>query len=75
MMLEPTSAAPWAKNSLATEADDLRKKAVACRKRGGQHVLIKPAADLVANAYERAAAVLVEEMKRINPEEKTPCKT
>lgn len=65
MMLESSSAL-FASHSLADEADRLRKQALALRKRGAGHLPIKPAAELVAAAYDRAAIELERTRKQIN---------
>jgi hypothetical protein len=56
----------WASFTLDEQAAELRKQAVALRKRGASHLLIKPAAELVAAAYDRAAIELDRTRKGIN---------
>jgi hypothetical protein len=68
IQLEPTSAAPWAKNGLQELHDDLRAKAVKLRQRGAGHLPIRQAANYVADAYDRAAAVLRKAHAEINPD-------
>lgn len=65
MMLTSDQAA-WAKHSLAVAAEELKLRAAAARKRGAGHIPIKPAADLLAEAYDRAAIELERARKSIN---------
>lgn len=65
MMLTVEQAA-FAANSLKAEAEELQKRAQQLRKRGAGHLPIRPAADLVASAYERAAIELERARSAIN---------
>lgn len=58
--------AAWVSNGLATKADELRKAAVAARKRGEAYLPIRKAARVVAEAYDRAAIELERSRKAIN---------
>ena len=65
MMLTEESLA-WADYQLAEQADALRRQAYALRKRGAGHLPLKPAAEAVAAALERAAIELEHTRKTLN---------
>lgn len=65
MMLTPESQ-QWAAFTIAEQAAKLREQALALRKRGAGHLPIKPAAEVVAAAYDRAAIELEHVRKSIN---------
>lgn len=67
MTLTPDESA-WVRNSLAEKADELRKAAIAARRRGEQHLPIRKASHVVAEAYDRAAIELERARKNINHE-------
>lgn len=58
--------ANWAGHTLATEAAELRKRAVALRSQGRRHLPLKKAAAYAAEAYDRAAIELERARKQIN---------
>jgi len=65
-MMLTTEGQQWAGHTLAEQAAELRKQAVALRKRGASHLPIRPAAEVVAAAYDRAAIELERTRKSIN---------
>jgi hypothetical protein len=67
IQLEPTSAAPWARASLAEVALELRGRAAATRKRVERLPSTREAGNYIAEAYEEAAILLEKRLAGINP--------
>lgn len=67
IQLEPTSAAPWAREMIGAEAVRMRALAANARKHGAKHALARPAANYTADAYEEAAILLEKRLAGINP--------
>lgn len=68
IQLEPTSAAPWARASIAEVALDLRARAAAVRKRVERLPSTREAGRYIADAYEEAAILLEKRLQGINPQ-------
>lgn len=67
IQLEPTSAAPWARASIAEKAVELRTSAAAVRKRVERLPSTRQAGNYIADALEEAALLLEKRMVAINP--------
>lgn len=67
IQLEPTSAAPWAREMIAAEAVRMRALAANARKYAEKHALARQASNYVAEAYEEAAIALQKRLVGINP--------
>jgi hypothetical protein len=67
IQLEPTSAAPWAREMIGAEAVRMRALAANARKHAQKHALARPAANYTADAYEEAAILLEKRLAGINP--------
>lgn len=65
MMLTP-DCQQWADHELATQVTELKKQALALRRRGAKHLPIRPATEVVAAAYDRAAIELERSRRSIN---------
>lgn len=67
IQLEPTSAAPWAREMIGAEAVRMRALAANARKYAAKHPLARQASNYVAEAYEEAAVLLQRRQEGINP--------
>lgn len=67
IQLEPTSAAPWAREMIAEEAVRMRGLEGKARKYAAKHALARQASTYVAEAYAEAAILLEKRLAGINP--------
>jgi hypothetical protein len=72
IQLEPTSAAPWAREMIAAEAVRMRALAGNARKYAEKHAMARQASNYVAAAYEAVAVELQKRLAGINPMKEKP---